>query len=363
MTPVLDDRSLNRALLDRQLLLRRVRRPALDAVEHLVGLQAQEPQDPYVGLWSRLAGFDPDELSDALADRAAVRIALQRSTIHLVTAADCLALRPVLQGVGERMARGQFGRQLAGVEPGELAAAARELVDARAADLRRAGPAAGRAVAGPGAAAAGADRAGAAAAGAGAAARGVGARRPGPARHRRVLAGPPGRPRRRARPDGAALPGRVRAGHGGGRAELVGPDPAGRGGGAAGARGWCRSAAEDGRVLHDLPDAPRPGPDVPAPVRFLPQYDNVLLGHADRSRIASSTAAASCGTRSTTGRRCWWTGWCAGCGGWPGSAAGRRCSPGRRGCRRPTGRRSRREGTGLLAFLAAAAGTREVRMV
>jgi hypothetical protein len=49
--------------------------------------------------------------------------------------------------------------------------------------------------------------------------------------------------------------------------------------------------AADGRLLHDLPDAPRPDPAVPAPVRFLPQYDNVLLGHADRSRIVPPGAA------------------------------------------------------------------------
>ena len=340
MTPVLDDRSLNRALLDRQLLLRRVRRPALDTVAHLVGLQAQEPQDPYVGLWSRLAGFDPAELSAALADRAAVRIALQRSTIHLVTAADCLALRPVLQGVRERMARGQFGRQLAGVEPGELAAAARELVDAEPLTFGELGRRLAERWPDRDAAAAGADRAGAAAAGPGAAARAVGARRPGPARHRGVLAGPPGRPRRRARPDGAALPGRVRAGHGGRRAELVRPDPAGRGGGAAGAR----AGVVPGRRRAG---AARPAGRAAARSRTCRRR---CASCRSTTTCCSGTPTAagsrrrrrgSCGTRSTTGRRCWWTGWCAGYGGWPGSAAGRRCSPGRRGWRRPTGRRSR----------------------
>src|SRR6185369_11081275 len=50
--------------------------------------------------------------------------------------------------------------------------------------------------------------------------------------------------------------------------------------------------AADGRELLDRPDAPRPDPDLPAPVRFLPQYDNVLLGHANRSRIVPAGAAA-----------------------------------------------------------------------
>ena len=121
--------------------------------------------------------------------------------------------------------------------------------------------------------------------------------------------------------------------------------------------------ADDGRVLHDLPDAPRPGPDVPAPVRFLPQYDNVLLGHADRSRIASSTAAAAVGRGAplvaAAGGRDGARGVAGGPGARPGDAA--RAGAGA-GAGRPGGGRAV-EGTGLLAFLAAAAGTREVRLV
>ena len=71
----------------------------LDAVAHLVGLQAQEPPDPYIGLWSRLADFRPEELSALLLDRRVVRMAVMRSTLHLVTADDCLALRPLMQPV------------------------------------------------------------------------------------------------------------------------------------------------------------------------------------------------------------------------------------------------------------------------
>ena len=96
---VLDLRTLNRATLARQLLLDRSRLPALDAVAHLVGLQAQVPLNPYHALWSRLDGFRTDDLSQALLDRRAVRIVVMRGTIHLVTADDCLVLRSLAQPV------------------------------------------------------------------------------------------------------------------------------------------------------------------------------------------------------------------------------------------------------------------------
>ena len=86
MTAVLGTRALNRALLARQFLLERAELPADAAIAHLVGLQAQQPLSPYVGLWSRLAGFRPDELAGLITDRKVVRIALMRSTIHSVTA-------------------------------------------------------------------------------------------------------------------------------------------------------------------------------------------------------------------------------------------------------------------------------------
>src|SRR5919199_3715554 len=128
---VLSKRALNRALLERQLLLRRSTLPVPDAIEHLVGLQAQAPYAPYVGLWTRLEGFRPPDLADLLNDRRAVRIALMRSTIHLVTARDCLALRPLVQPVLERGLNGTYGRHLAGLDTAALAAAGRALVEER----------------------------------------------------------------------------------------------------------------------------------------------------------------------------------------------------------------------------------------
>ncbi len=108
-SPILSQRALNRALLARQLLLKRSDMPVLQAVQHLVGLQAQAPNPPYVALWTRLQNFRHEELSQLIMNRSIVRIALMRSTIHLVTAEDCLTLRPVLQSVQDRALKGTFG--------------------------------------------------------------------------------------------------------------------------------------------------------------------------------------------------------------------------------------------------------------
>src|SRR5262249_59305263 len=93
---VLTDRQLNRATLARQLLLAREDRRPFDVVEHLVGMQAQVPLNPYLGLWSRLDPFDPGEVGSLLEDRKLVRIVVMRGTIHLVTADDCLLFRPLV---------------------------------------------------------------------------------------------------------------------------------------------------------------------------------------------------------------------------------------------------------------------------
>jgi len=113
----LSSRAAGRATLARQLLLDRADLPVMDAVTHLAGLQAQAPDAPYVGLWSRLSRFDASELAQAIAARDAVRVPLMRATLHLVTAADCAAFRPWVQPVLDRGFAGQaFAGQLAGVD-------------------------------------------------------------------------------------------------------------------------------------------------------------------------------------------------------------------------------------------------------
>jgi Winged helix DNA-binding domain len=84
----LSARRLNRATLDRQLLLRRQRLSVVDAVGRVVGLQAQEPASPYLALWNRLVDFDPAELDAAFAAHEVVKARLMRITLHAVTAED-----------------------------------------------------------------------------------------------------------------------------------------------------------------------------------------------------------------------------------------------------------------------------------
>ena len=128
---VLDSRARNRALLARQMLLKRSPARPLTALTHLVGMQAQTPRSPYTALWSRLSGFDPMTLSRAIAARKAVRIALMRSTIHLVTAADAMRLRPLMQPILQReLTAPRWRDALVGVDLAALAVLARELLDA-----------------------------------------------------------------------------------------------------------------------------------------------------------------------------------------------------------------------------------------
>jgi hypothetical protein len=128
---ILGGRALNRAFLARQLLLEREDMPADNALRHLYALQAQSPTAPYIALWARLHDFRPEQLSELLINRAVVRIALMRSTLHLVRADDCLTMRPLVQPVLERGFRSAYGRHLIGLDLAEVAAAGRSAIATR----------------------------------------------------------------------------------------------------------------------------------------------------------------------------------------------------------------------------------------
>ncbi len=283
--PPLSLLALSRATLARQLLLERRRMAAADAIEHLVGMQGQAPNAPYVGLWTRLVDFDPAELAGLINGRQAVRASLFRATVHLVTARDFLALRPLLEPMFARVfASSPFGHHLAGTELDAIAAAGRALLDEQPRTRAELGPL-------------------------------LASRWPDldpvslayaatfvvpavqvPPRGIWGTSGPAawatsdtwlGRPR----------------GHGSTLDELVlrylgafGPATV------RDVQTWCgltrlrevvdrlgprlrRFRTEDGADLYDLPDAPRPDPGTPAPPRFLPEYDNLLFSYADRRRV------------------------------------------------------------------------------
>jgi hypothetical protein len=288
MDPHISRRALNRATLDRQLLLRRTDASVLDVVEHLGGLQAQTPHTWYVGLWNRVEGFKPGDAAGLLLSREVVRIALQRSTIHLVTARDCLAMRPLLQAVTERMTRTTFGKRLQGVDLDELAATGRALLEERPMTFAELG----RALAGrwpehdP-------------------QALGQGVRwllplvqvpprgvwgRSGPVAHTTAESwlgaeAPPMTP--------AELVRRYLAAFGPASVQDVQTwSGLTRLGEVTESMDLVRFKDDSGRTLYDLPDAVRPSEEISPPVRLMYDFDNLFLSHADRSRVISDNGAA-----------------------------------------------------------------------
>jgi len=124
----LTPRALNRATLARQLLLDRSALTPAQAITHLAGLQAQAPLAPYVGLWTRLAAFRPQQLENLMNERGVLRAHLMRHTVHLVDARDFLRFRPLFQPLLSQGLRGNLARRLDGVDLAELRAEAASLL-------------------------------------------------------------------------------------------------------------------------------------------------------------------------------------------------------------------------------------------
>ncbi|TDC79977.1 winged helix DNA-binding domain-containing protein [Streptomyces hainanensis] len=289
---VLDARALNRATLARQLLLDRAKLPPLDAVAHLGGLQAQEPQEPFVGLWSRLRDFRPTALDELLSARRVVRTRLMRCTVHLLTADDVVAWWARHEPMLRKRAAAAYRRELDGVDLDELAAAGRAvLADGEPRSLRELAAAVADRWPAPAPRALGEVLVVALVPVAQLPPRGLW--RTGAAARYLPLAAWLGRENDPPAPAGTDPVGRALV-----RRYLAAYGPATT----ADLRAWCGLAGmpaavaairdellsfrdEHGRELLDLPDAPRPDPGTPAPVRFLPAFDNAILGYQDRGRI------------------------------------------------------------------------------
>jgi hypothetical protein len=297
----LSRRALNRATLDRQLLLRRHPSAPLEAVRHLAGLQAQAPQAPYLGLWTRLSDFSPEAFSDLLTSRTVLRAQVMRATVHVVDAADYRLFRGLFQPLMERVLMPNFGPNLTGVDLAELASLTSEHLTEQPrsrADLAK-----------------------------------LLAKRwpdndPMSLANAATFLVPVVQipPRGLWRRTGAPVWADARSWLGGELStrsdaldQLVlrylaafGPATV------ADIRTWSgltrlhevtgrldlgRYEGEDGATLWDLPGLSLPDPDVPAPPRFLPEYDNLLLSHADRSRVIPHRRAVPLppGNGATTG--------------------------------------------------------------
>jgi hypothetical protein len=272
-------RQLNRATLARQLLLERAHLQPVAAVARILGLQAQEPRPPFVALWTRLNDFDAPAFADAFRRGDVVRATLMRATLHAFTKDDYAAFRPALQpGIAEGLR--VVGDRAKGIEPQQLAKLARTLLadEPRTFDEIRAAiaeehPDLDHRVAGyavrlnlpltmvP-----------------------TDDRWAFPRTAKFALADleieTPVQPH--------ALVRRY--------LEAFGPAAATdvqRWSGLKGLRFVLEGMKDDlvtfkderGRTLYDLPDAPRPDPDTEAPPRFLPDFDQMLLAHDDKTRV------------------------------------------------------------------------------
>ena len=288
---ILTQRELNRALLARHMLLERTALPAPAAIERLAGLQAQQPLSPYVALWTRLRGFRRDDLAGPIGERSVVKATLMRTTLHLVTAEDYLWLRPTIHPALARASRGTSERRGQTFDLEHVLAEARRFIGETprsfaelSAFLVELQPAAD-----------------------------VAAMRFAVRMHLPMVQVPiadgwsyPGNPKFTlaepwlGRPipteqNVRALLARYLAAFGPASvADLQAwSGLSGLKGAIEELRGELRTFRDErGRELLDLPNAPLPPGDTPAPERFLPEYDNLYLAHQDRTRIISEADRA-----------------------------------------------------------------------
>jgi hypothetical protein len=290
MSDTLTLRQINRATLARQMLLAREKVTAVKAIERLVGMQAQWPKPPFLGLWSRVEGFERDHLTALFHKRAIVRATFLRATIHVVTTKDFLALRPAIQPVLESAMQAILKERLDGIDLTALTKQVRKMLDrepltfaAIREEFLRADPKADERAMGyavrmllplvqvpvPDQAWAFPSQACFASA------------------EQWLDKAIPSKP---APPDALLL--RYLAGYGPASTDDM--------------RAWSGLSRPDvkeavdrlrpklavfrdgKRELFDLPDAPRPDPDVPAPVRLIPEYDNVITTRADERFVAKA---------------------------------------------------------------------------
>jgi hypothetical protein len=286
----LTHRDLNRATLARHFLLERSDTPIVDAIEILGGLQAQQTHDPYIALWSRLKGFRHEDLTALIVDRTLNRATTMRGTLHLHTANDLLGYRALVQPFLAQQWKSNFLKRFGSEDPNAVRKAGIKLLDN--------GPMT-----------------------AGALNKVLKEKFPTAEPlalstllqlHEVLVQIPPTRiwgnnaapiltrvenwlppPRDRPMSKGELTRRYIRA---------FGPVTV------ADMATWCRLTKlgrefeairdelvtfedVDGRTLYDFPDAPRPDADTPAPVRFLPLYDNVYLGYDNRRRMLSEATA------------------------------------------------------------------------
>lgn len=294
---VLNRRALNRATLARQSLLERSNETPVALVERILGLQAQTPHTWYTALWSRLENFDAATFGTLLESRDVVRIATMRGTIHLQSARDAQALRPLMQPVIERAASSAYRKRWSGLDLEEVAAASRTILERQPVTFAELGvqlatrwpehePAALAQVA------------------------------------RNFLALVQVPPRGVWGASGAPKHSTIEVWLGQQATQQPSIDEIvlrylGAFGPASvlDVQAWSgltrlgevlerlrpqlRSFhSESGRELFDLPEAPRPDGDSPAPVRFLPDFDNLLLSFDDRARTGDQKLFAASATKN-----------------------------------------------------------------